>query len=525
MENTLKPQARHQENHDDSLGKRYFFKLLSNFVNLLIGFFIQAIIPRGLGPKAYGDFSFLTSTFTQITSFLDMGTSVGFYTKLSQRPKEHTLVVFYIHYVIIVNFIVVGFILLTCISRIYSKIWPEQLLLYIFLAAFWSITAWVVQILNQMTDAYGLTTRGEKIKIFQKAVSLIVILVLFLLNKINLMIFFLYSFAMFFILIAGFFIIMKRCGCLIDINLTMAREKLLLHVKEFYDYSHPLFIFSIIILIGGILDRWILQIFSGSIQQGFYNFSYQIGVICILFTSAMSPLLLREYSIAFQNNEIPKISNLFRRYVPLLFSIAAFFSCFFAVQSHNIVKIFGGKSFAGAIVPVMIMAFYPIHQTYGQLSSSVFYATGQTKEYRNIGILITLISLPLTWFLIAPKVYGGIDAGATGLAIKMVLVNFISVNIMLFSNTRFLKLSFWKFFLDQIVCIFILLFFALCSSLGVKYLLGIDMNNLYNLFIAALLYTFIVVLTAYILPQVFGITRECINDALSSVKNSIRNLT
>jgi hypothetical protein len=79
------------------------------------------------------------------------------------------------------------------------------------------------------------------------------------------------------------------------------------------------------------------------------------------------------------------------------------------------------------------MTFYPIHQTYGQLSSSIFYATGQTKLYSNIGIITILAGLPVTYLLIAPADKMGLNAGATGLAIKMVLLNFISVNIQVFS--------------------------------------------------------------------------------------------
>ena len=88
-------------NHGDSLGKRYFYKLLTNLVSLPVYFVTQAIIPRGLGPQAYGDFNFLTNFFSQVMGFLDMGTSIGFYTKLSQRPHETALVSFYFYFLLV----------------------------------------------------------------------------------------------------------------------------------------------------------------------------------------------------------------------------------------------------------------------------------------------------------------------------------------------------------------------------------------------------------------------------------------
>src|SRR3990172_9100363 len=75
-------------NKEDSLKKRYLFKLGTNLIGMVIGIITQAIIPRGLGPKAFGDFSFLRDFFTQFVGFFDMGTSIGFYTKLSQRQKD-----------------------------------------------------------------------------------------------------------------------------------------------------------------------------------------------------------------------------------------------------------------------------------------------------------------------------------------------------------------------------------------------------------------------------------------------------
>ena len=99
---------------------------------------------------------------------------------------------------------------------------------------------------------------------------------------------------------------------------------------------------------------------------------YQIGSLCFLFTGAMTPLFTRELSIAFSNGDLPRMAELFRRYIPMLYSIAAFFSCFIAVQADKVVYIFGGNKFEGAATAVTIMAFYPLHQTYGQLSGSVF---------------------------------------------------------------------------------------------------------------------------------------------------------
>jgi len=290
------------------------------------------------------------------------------------------------------------------------------------------------------------------------------------------------------------------------------------YIKEFYQYCYPLFIFLIVGLIAGVFDRWLLQYYRGSVEQGFYSLSYQIGVICFLFTGAMTPLLMREFSIASHSQDSDRMTFLFRRYVPLLYSIAAYFSCFVVINADKIVHIIGGN-FEGAVKAVTVMALYPIHQTYGQLSSSIFYATGQTKLYSNIGIITMLAGLPVTYFLIAPTDKMGLNAGATGLAVKMVLLNFISVNIQVFFGMRFLKLSFWHNVIHQLLSIGSLIMLSLCASIAVEHVLSVGTSTIYSILLAGVFYTLMVMAVVYSFPFLFGVKRKDINSIISIVTN------
>ena len=175
---------------EDSLKKRYTYKFVANLFGLLIGFVTQSIIPRGLGPKAYGDFSFLTYYFSQIVGFFDMGTSMGFYTKISQRPKEFGLVSFYLYFTIFVSAALLVFVTFSVSTSLHVKLWPGQGVCYIVLAALWGIMTWLVQIINKMGDAYGLTVSTEIAQISQKVLGLALIVPLFLFGLLNLRNFF-----------------------------------------------------------------------------------------------------------------------------------------------------------------------------------------------------------------------------------------------------------------------------------------------------------------------------------------------
>ena len=173
-----------------SLKKRYLYKLVANIIGLFFALLTQSIIPRGLGPKAYGDFSFLSNFFTQIVGFLDMGTSIGFYTKISQRQREFGLVSSYLYFTTFVSLIILLFMAFAVSTSIHTILWPEQGVFYIVLAAFWGIMTWFVRIINKMADAYGLTVSTELARISQKTIGLALILSLFFFDLLNLRNFF-----------------------------------------------------------------------------------------------------------------------------------------------------------------------------------------------------------------------------------------------------------------------------------------------------------------------------------------------
>ena len=196
----------------DSLKKRYLAKLFANIIGLAISLVTAAIIPRGLGPKAYGDFSFLSNFFTQIVGFLDMGTSIGFYTKLSQRQHDFGLVSFYLSFTGIASFLPIIFVGCIHVTGTYTRLLPDQAPFYIYLAAAWGILTWVVQVLNKMADAYGVTVSTEIARIIQKGLGLVLILGLFFSNQLNLTHFFFYHYFILIFLALAFLWVMERSG-------------------------------------------------------------------------------------------------------------------------------------------------------------------------------------------------------------------------------------------------------------------------------------------------------------------------
>jgi len=273
--------------------------------------------------------------------------------------------------------------------------------------------------------------------------------------------------------------------------------------KEFVKYCSPLLAHSIIGIVAGLFDIWLLQKMAGSIQTGFYGLACSLAAMCFLFTSAMTPIITREFAKSYEQKDIDKMKKLFFRFIPMLYSLAAYFGVFISIQSASVLDIFTDDKFKDAYLVLVVMAFYPIHQTYGQLSGSIFYATGQTKLIRNV----SFISQPIGMALSFGFVYI-FDLGAVGLALKMIIGQLIAVNIQLYLSSKFLDFKMKHFILHQIYSVLFFAVLAIVSSSIVSF-----ESTLIYFLVSGSIYTTLVILLAYFFPQIFAITREEIRKA------------
>ena len=133
-----------------------------------------------------------------------------------------------------------------------------------------------------------------------------------------------------------------------------------------------------------------------------------------------------------------------------------------------------------------------------------------------------LIGLPVTYFLIAPVNMLGLNAGATGLAIRMVALQFIAVNVQLYFNSRLLGLQFWRYLGHQIVSVGFLLGVAVISKFIVDKGIGFHDKIILSFVLAGVLYTLMVMILGYVQPVLFGLQRRDIHSLAKSGINKLR---
>ena len=188
----------------------------------------------------------------------------------------------------------------------------------------------------------------------------------------------------------------------------------------------------------------------------------------------------------------------------MLFTLAAYFAAFASMQAETVIWILGGSNFAAAGPTMMLLAMYPVHQTYGQMNGALMFATGKTRLYRNIGVAAMVTGLILTWGLLAPSAEGGLAAGSMGLAIKMVLLQLVAVNIQLWFNLKDIGLKFRFYVLHQAGVVTGLLLLACLASTGVAV---VGLGRLGEFVLAGLVYTILAGLAIWQMPVMVGSTR------------------
>jgi O-antigen/teichoic acid export membrane protein len=464
---------------------------------------LEVILPRALGPAAYGNFNFTTALFQNVMNFLDLGTSTCLSTSLSKRPGEFGLVSFYLRLSVIMLGLCVAAGAAVYLPGVGEGLMPGVPLWLALPAALWAYLTWAGRVARGMNDALGLTVRSEMVRVGVNVLSAGALLGMYLWGVLDLKVFFAHQYVFLLLTLAGFCLTLK--GSWPGQGWTLGWIALRSYAGEFRRYSTPLFVIALASLLALCGERWMLQFFEGSVEQGYFSLSQKIGLACFLFVTAMTPLLMRELAVAHGKNDPREMARLLDRFSPMLYTVAAWLSCFAFAEASALTRLFGGGEFSQAVAAVQVMALYPMHQSYGQVAAGVYYAAGETKALRNITLLTLVLGLGCAWVSMAPMSMGGLGLGAAGLAWKMVVVQVVTVNCLLIACRRIVPFNFRRNLLHQLVCPAALLALAFAAREATSSLSAAD--SLVRLGVSGLCYALLSLGAVFLCPFLLGVSR------------------
>lgn len=505
-----------------SVKARFAVTVFTNVARMGLSFLSGIIVARGLGPSEFGNYNFLLTGFVAVTSLLDMGTSSAFYTFISQKNRGRALYFFYslwllAQFVIVV--MAVGFIFPDIWIK---KIWLGQakgIILLAFLTSFLTDKIW--KTITLVGESIRSTIIVQIYTIILTAFYLVMVLLLFMFKLIGIQNLLLSISLMYFI----FSLLLARK---LKTDLVMNKDEgdnASFIIKEFGLYCAPLVIYSIVGFAYSFADNWLLQNFGGATQQGFYAVGLRFSGVSLVLTTSMLSIFWKEVAEANKNGNKERLHYLYSRTLKNLCFMSSVGGCFLFPFAKEILTFVLGPAYVSAWLAVAIMFLFPIPQSIGQVNSIYFYAIGQTKLLSKIGVIMMIISIPISYFVLAPAsaAVPGLGLGSVGIALKMTVFTMILVNVYSYFIS---KQSGRKFeFLYQFISVTMLLAaaFAIKGIIVLAFsLFRVVCNPLFVMASCVPFYVLAAAAIVYMSPGLAGLDRAYITDKIIFLRRRLK---
>lgn len=505
-----------------SVKTRFLVSVFANVARAGLGFLSGLLIARGLRPVGYGDFTFLLGSFAAIKSLLDMGSSSAFYTFISRHARGRKFFLLYFGWMSLqfaVTSIAVYFIMP---QSLLDRVWVghgRDIILLAFAASFMQQQVW--QTVNQIGESTRQTVRLQSLGMTIACAHLALTSFLCYKNQLSVYSLFLILIAEYLAAVLLFLAFRQRHQPAAPIAESATVTQI---VAEFSHYCRPLVMLSLVSFLGEFADRWMLQRFGGSGQQGFYQIAYQFSAVSLLATTSILNVFWKEIAEAHGRGDVEKVERLYLKVNRGLVLLGAVLSGFLIPWTTEIVNVFLGQAYLSAVPVLIIMFLYPIHQSMGQIGGTMLLASGHTRSYMKISVLVILASIPLSYLVQAPvsgAIIPGLGLGAIGMSIKTVLVNIVSVNIQAYVIARICR---WKYdWIFQPV--------GIIALVGIGFAAKVLMNLVFPpgqilskaglvppLVLYTTVYSVFVALLIWALPWLAGMDRESLRRGLLKLK-------
>lgn len=214
--------------------------------------------------------------------------------------------------------------------------------------------------------------------------------------------------------------------------------------------------------------------------------------------------------------ETCRIQVLYKKVSRSLYFVGALTSCILILFSREILSLLLGPAYEPGWPVFALMLFYPIHQSIGQVTGTMLYALGRTKTKTLLGLIFMGVSIIMTFIFLAPRLWiiPGLQLGAVGLALKMVICQLLDVTLMGFYVARYISAQYdWIY---QIHVVLVLLSAGAISKFAAyKVVTVFNLANpvILTMVVAGFLYLSLASILLWYRPALASIDRDQIQKA------------
>ena len=493
-----------------SIRKRFLVTFLNNILRAGVSFLAVILLARWLGPEDYGRLSFILVSLLAFKGLLGMGSEEAFVTFASQRRRSRKFINTYWIWVFVQLVIAISIVAFIIPDIELKHLWKGEdrfLIVLGLIAVFAQNLVWTTAL--AMAEAQRQTIPAQKINTAVVLIHLCVVVLLWIFGKLAIPFLFI-AIAVEWSL-AGWF-----TSRLYSINKDVEEDESFLKIlSEYKIFCLPLIPYAWLGFIHNFADRWMLQHWGGSEEQAYFSIARQFSIVTLLVATSILNIFWKEISEAHYQVNKEKVTDLFAKVHHLLYLFGVLVASFIFPWSKEILVLIVGQEYIAGEITFMLMILYPVYQILGQIGGVMLLATHQTRLSTLIGGFAMILGLIVSYFMMAPPeaFISGLGLASKGLAWKMLLVQFIQINILFWFISRLFKVKLeWKF---QIISLIVALGLSWTIKILIVNLLSIP--TIFSVIIFGFLYLLLAITLLYFFPSIVGWERKELNDFVSSV--------
>lgn len=503
----------------DQFTNRYIIKIASSVIIAVINVVIQMLIPRALTKVEYGYYTYDMNTFVSLVVLANLSASNAMVAKFSKRNEEIGILRFYLKFYAVMAIVLnIGLAITSKIPAVFDS-FGGQTLLVVLLALDANIVNKLLTDTVSMYDASAISRFPAVLQMLLKILLSVAVVITYALRILNLEVFF----GCMLVFTGG--IVLWLLVELFRDNKERYPQQLdagtKAYLKEYAVFCKPLVFATIFSQVVVIVMNTALMNFGGAAEQADFGVAWQLNTMVGYVFVPYAELMKREFAML--TTDPQKMRDRFHQSYKLMFWITSYFAVFIGIFSKYLLSIVFGDNFANAIVVTILIMYYTIYQSVGQLMGAYMIATEKTRLQAITTVIGQVLTLACVFLFQIPNFIWPKGLGSSGIAWNYLVVNIITNVILVTIIAGHLGISRIRENLIQLPAI------AICSGTAlVCYWLvaqipgsGILMM-LVRVLVGGLAYTAVIGGVIYGRPDVIGMSRESLQNKVGAILAKIK---
>lgn len=366
---------------------QYAVTLLNTILNMVFQAITIMVLPRYLSLSDFGIFQFSTSFFNSLRSLFGIAAHNGAFYYSAKMRSAHLYFRWYLRFFLVQTGVVLVFTPAVFLLGIQHIVFNSDAAAIIFASSVMELLTFFFSFLLSYGDARGNTIRFQAVNVTTQILRFAGVLLLLFIDNLTVLSF------------IGVYICGTVAGMLLlwtylkkDFRRKVPAKAVTHAGMRILRYSFPLATLELVSVVYNIADKFIVQFYLGADGSALYLFALKfIVLITVIITPAFN--IFWRYVVKTFDRDRDATYRMFMGLSRFVMLCALLYGFFLFQFSERIVLLVADERFAFAAVLMQIMVFATLPLAVEKPVTVIYYATDNTRIFRNVTMTLALLSL------------------------------------------------------------------------------------------------------------------------------------